>query len=167
MYMKIGRCEHDEIRFEAVSLQSRRWKDARYQDEIFRCEGTQVWDEKMWRSGEEVGRCEDVKMSRWKDVKMTRWHVWMWTCMGVKTRRRGRYQNHKMVCADDDICDEDPCAKSLQKQIVWTTSRRVCVSMLTCFCCIDLHTYPLTPWLLPNMWRCVDVAKNWCAARRS
>ena len=28
--------------------------------------------------------------------------------MGVKTGRKGRCENSKVVCADDDICDEDP-----------------------------------------------------------
>ena len=144
MYLKMRRCEHDEIRFEAVSFESRRWKDVRCQDEIFRCEGTQVWDEKMWRSGEEVGRCQDAKMSRWKDVKMRRWHVWLWRCMGVKTGRRGRCENYKRLCANDDICDEDPWAQSLSKQRVgtaWRQSRRVSVSKLTCFCVLALRPY--------------------------
>ena len=38
--------------------------------------------------------CEDDKMTR-VDVKMY-------------GGRRGRCENNKMICADDDICDEDP-----------------------------------------------------------
>ena len=68
---------------------------------------------------------------------------------------------NKMICADDDICDEDPwrgsCvhshAVSVLFEVTWkancmdgvTQSRRVCVCMLTGFCFIDLHTYLLTP----------------------
>ena len=65
---------------EDVSIESRRWKDMRSQDKIFRCEGCE-----MRRCEEAEKRWEGVKMQRFQDGGMWRWEDDRCGCADVRS----------------------------------------------------------------------------------